>query len=248
MNAPWPGAAADNLVKDIWLSEALARPCYRLDMDQFGRTGAIVPTGFVGPLFIEARVPVDRTDRIGELEDAGFHLIDTALTLTRPARGSNELPDRVRFADAGDRAAVEAIASSSFSWSRFHRDPQIPTETANRIKALWAGDFFDGGRGDYMVVATERGTVVGFLLVIAGNDGELIVDLIAVGSNYRGRGLARAMTAFAESNCGQPKIVKVGTQLTNNSSLRLYFADGFRLIDAHHVLHYHGESGGRVTP
>ena len=246
MNAPWPGAAADNLVKDIWLSEAMARPCYRLDMDQSARAGATIPTDFAEPLFIEARVPVDRTDRVGALEDAGFHLIDTALTLTRPARGSKELPDQVRFADAGDRAAVEAIAKSSFSWSRLHRDPRIPTGTANRVKALWAGNFFDGGRGDYMVVATARATVVGFLLVIAGNDGELIVDLIAVGSNYRGRGLARAMTTFAETNCGQPSIVKVGTQLANSTSLRLYFGDGFRLIDAHYVLHYHGESGGRV--
>ncbi len=248
MNAPWPGIGAGNLVKDVWLSEAIARPCYRLDLAGSAAAGSTIPTDLAEPVLIDARVPVDRTDLVGDLEDAGFHLIDTGLTLSRPARHGGELSDQVRFAMPEDRAAVEAIAGSSFSWSRLHRDPRIPTETANRVKALWAGNFFDGGRGDHMVVATARGTVVGFLLVIAASADEMVIDLIAVDQDYRGRGLSRAMTTFAESNCGQPRVVKVGTQLANSQSLQLYFGNGFRWLYAHYVLHYHGQAYGRISP
>ncbi len=247
MNALWPGIGAGNLVKDVWLSEAIARPCYRLDLAGSAAAGSTIPTDLAELVLIDARVPVDRTDLVGDLEDAGFHLIDTGLTLSRPARHGGELSDQVRFAMPEDRAAVEAIAGSSFSWSRLHRDPRIPTETANRVKALWAGNFFDGGRGDHMVVATARGTVVGFLLVIAASADEMVIDLIAVDQDYRGRGLARAMTTFAESNCGQPRVVKVCTQLTNSQSLQLYFGNGFRWLYAHYVLHYHGQPNGRIS-
>ena len=98
------------------------------------------------------------------------------------------------------------------------------------------------------MVATARGTVVGFLLVIAASSDEMAIDLIAVDSDYRGLGLARAMTTFAESNCGEPRVVKVGTQLANCSSLQLYFGNGFRILDARYVLHYHGQSYGRNSP
>ncbi len=57
MNALWPGAALGDLVKDAWLSEAMARPCYRLHLEPPAAAGATIPIELTEPLLIDARAP-----------------------------------------------------------------------------------------------------------------------------------------------------------------------------------------------
>ena len=243
MNAPWPGAAVGDLVKDAWLTAALARHCFRLNLARpLSVDDAAMPTDLGSPLFIDTRLPVDRPDLCAGVEDLGFRLVDTSITLARPVRCGEAVPPAgtVRFAEAADRAEIEAIARSSFRYSRFHLDPRIPDAAADHVKALWAGNFFDGGRGDHMVVAIADRTVAGFVALLDSGDGELVIDLIAVAPAHQGAGLARAMIAFAEANCGRPRALRVGTQLANLPSLRLYLGDGFQLTEARYVFHLHG--------
>ncbi len=57
MNALWPGVAAGSLVNDTWLSEAMARPCYRLHLEPTAADGATIPIDPSEPLLIDARAP-----------------------------------------------------------------------------------------------------------------------------------------------------------------------------------------------
>lgn len=233
------------LEKDPWLSGVLERPAWRVTEASGGASLAELKAG--GSQFATARLPATDTQGAGELEAFGFRIVDAALTFDIDVVRAPERDVHVRFARAGDAAAVEAIAGSGFRFSRFHLDPAIPEALAHRIKAAWAGNWFRGARGDGMVVAEDSGRVAGFLLLLWGRDHRLVIDLIAVDSASRGRGLAGAMIGFTARNgtgdARRPAGLLVGTQAANVPSVRLYESLGFRLRDSQFVLHHHG--GGK---
>lgn len=120
----------------------------------------------------------------------------------------------------------------------------MPQATADAIKRAWAGNFFEGRRGDGMLVAEHEGRLAGFLQLLWGNDACLVIDLIGVDPAFQGRGIGRGMILHAArhgTGCGPvPRSMQVGTQAANTPSVRLYESLGFRLASAQHVLHYHG--------
>jgi GNAT superfamily N-acetyltransferase len=139
---------------------------------------------------------------------------------------------------------VEAIAGSAFRYSRFHLDPQIPKSLADKVKAVWAGNWFAGQRGDGMVVAEDAGQVAGFLQLLWSGEQCLVIDLVAVRPQSARKGLSRAMIGFAQANgTGDARRAAgmiVGTQAANVPSVRLYESLGFRLRQTKFVLHHHG--------
>ena len=224
--------------RDAWLSTLLDRPALRLVAATDGE--AVLPPG---AFFATAKLPAEDVADASFLADAGFRVVDTALTF---AAAASEIPaddgSPLRIAAPDDRAAVAAIARDGFRFSRFHLDPHIPPALAGRIKAAWAENFFAGRRGDAMIVASVDGAVAGFLqLLKLGND-RLVIDLVAVAARWRGRGLARAMIGRAARTMGAAELV-VGTQAANTPSIRLYEGLGFRLTGAQLVLHHHGVGG-----
>lgn len=230
------------LAPDPWLGNVLERPAWRV-ID--GGTGAPLSELLADrSQFATAKVPAASTADVHALEGFGFHVVDAALTFAADAIPAPPGGARVRFAQPGDRDAVEAIAGTSFRFSRFHLDPKLPVALAHRVKAKWAGNWFAGARGDGMVVAEEAGRVAGFLQLLWAKDGRLVIDLIAVDEASRNRGFAAAMIGFTAANgTGDgrgPAGMIVGTQAANIASVRLYESLGFRLRDAQLVLHHHG--------
>ncbi|MDF1720170.1 MAG: GNAT family N-acetyltransferase [Minwuia sp.] len=232
MNANAPMA----LRPDDWLAGLLGKPAWHLTPSAEPNRPVEVPTG--QPCFIDARLPVTRTEVARKLEDAGFRLVDTGMNFERPTWAAAH-SRHCRLSVPSDRAAVEDIASRNFTFSRFHLDPIVSNDAANEIKRQWAGNHFAGTRGDGMIVAEVEGETVGFLLYLLSGD-VLTIDLVAVDSRHRGKGLARDMIAFADSLVPGVAILRVGTQLANAPSLRSYMGDNFRLISSSYVFHYHG--------
>ena len=193
-----------------------------------------------GAAFIDVKVPVDQIARVHRFEALGFRLIDTGVQLTRAAGPLEIAGHAARFAVPGDEAPVRAIASRAITKSRFHLDPDIPVATSNRIKSDWAGNFFAGARGDWMVVAEDAGEVCGFLQLLKTTEGGVLIDLIGVAAERRNRGLGSQMMAFAAREClGHPAPLAVGTQMANVQSLALYQRLGFQIASASYVLHRH---------
>ena len=232
------------LAADAWLSEFLARPAFRLtDLSGRDGMGALLAQQ---PMFVTAKCPVADIAAVGRLEDAGFRVIDAALTFDAVSLRADFAGKAVRFATPHDRAAVKAVAGRSFRYTRFHLDPALPDAIADRIKASWADNYFSGQRGDGMVVAEEGGKVVGFLQLLWAGD-TLVIDLIAVASEAARRGLASAMIGFSAAHgtrdARRPASFKVGTQAANIASCRMYENLGFRLCASAFVLHHHGAGG-----
>ena len=202
----------------------------------------------VSPNLVYIKISTSLVDEIQRIENLGFNLIDTNILLCRKNKAdffNQSIPQHysIRLSQPADCDHVGYIARNNFRFSRFHQDRRINKTASDRIKQVWAENFFSGTRGDYMIVARYKDQPVGFCQILLKNDSDLIIDLIAVDSQHHGIGLASAMINFlineiAPSFSGNTKIM-VGTQISNLPSLSLYQKLGFKIISSDYVFHYH---------
>lgn len=236
---------ADHSLKpDQWLSGVMGRQAWRVERGAGGEPFSKLAER--GPGFAYAKVPVGEVSSVWWLTDAGFRVVDAALTFEGEI-GGEAARGGIRFARAGDRGSVAAIAAGAFRYSRFHLDPLIPGELADAIKSAWAANYFDGRRGDGMIVAEQNGRLAGFLQLLWSAPDHLLIDLVGVEPASQGRGLGRDMILYAARHgTGDGRVpprISVGTQAANVPSVRLYESLGLRLCAAQYVLHHHG--GGK---
>lgn len=241
-----------SLTKDEWLAGVLQRPVYRFDIGDnhaeehretmAGRPLDIDSAMAMPRVFIYSKVSPQQVGQVSFLEEKGFRLVDTNILLSKPRSACFKDDGHIlcRFASGSDEEETVTLAGHAFMFSRFHLDAAFDTDTANHIKSEWARNYFNGKRGDYMVVAVVKGRVVGFLQLLDRQKEDLIIDLSAVNELHRRQGIARKMIEFAEANCGDYRRIDVGTQIANTASLTAYESIGFRFQNASYVFHYHG--------
>ncbi len=235
------------LVADPWLARCLGRDVFRLPEGVPGgaTSGELdvvseLCCGVARGSMVYTRVPVGDVPAVGALQRVAFRLVDTTVTLDRPLFDRCEpAGGEIRPARPSDEAQVVALARTSFGHSRFHQDPAIGADRADRLKSEWVANFFRGRRGDALVVATDRGRVIGFLLALAADDDAVVIDLVAVDESCRGRRIAGALTRAVQSDFAQATGLRVGTQLANAAALRAYQGLGFAVTSAAYVLHFH---------
>tara|TARA_B100000579_G_scaffold423269_1_gene426253 strand:- start:287 stop:1039 length:753 start_codon:yes stop_codon:yes gene_type:complete len=197
-------------------------------------------------IFLYSKVPVKNISFVNELYKFGFIPIETSLNFEGSiiSKSDNDDLNNIRFANTNDKDSVEKLAFKNFIYSRFHMDPFISLKTANKIKSVWASNFFLGKRGDKMIVSEVDSKIVGFLQLFWNKKGQIVIDLIGVDQSYHRRGLARKMIIFASlnlkiQNIDLPLNFIVGTQAINVPSIKLYQSLGLRMTNAEFVLHYH---------
>lgn len=241
MSTDTRAAAGLSLQRDAWLTGKFGRAVWRVAHDNGGEPLSALRS--LSPVFAYAKVDTGDVASLWALNEHGFRVVDAALTLEGSAR-IDASGNNLRLAGPDDRDPVGAIAASSFRYSRFHIDPLIPLEMAHALKAEWATNFFKGTRGDGMVVAERDGRVVGFTQLMWQTPEVLVIDLIGVEPAHQGQGIGRAMIGYAwrhgTGDHRRPSKIRVGTQVANTPSIRLYESLGFRLMASQYVLHFHG--------
>ena len=238
-----------NIKKDDWLSEQLIKPTYQLDTSKLFKDSFfqiwnqfITECGKMD-FFVFSKVSTEIVEAWQLLEGAGFRLIDTnvqfenkdgLLGTTNPGKLFN-----ISFAEDEHKNAVKYIARNNFVYSRFHLDSQIDNIIADQIKQNWVENYFFGKRGNSMVIAVLNDVPIGFLQLIIKN-GVLLIDLICVEQKNQGQGVASAMIKFASQNIDHT-CIKVGTQIGNKPSIKLYHKLGFDISSSSYVFHYHSQ-------
>ncbi len=237
---------------DKWLSEIFSRPVYCMKFDRGLREKLrdekskeyLALNRFLtsSPIFIYIKVPTEDPQTVQLVEKAGFHLIETNVTYEKEIDKNYAVPDNncIRLASLNDQNHVTRLAEENFIFSRFHMDPSIPNELANKVKKEWAKNYFSGNRGDKMVIGEINDGVIGFLQILEGEDNTVIIDLIAVDKNHRRKNIASDLIACTELEYDDYSLIRVGTQISNIPSIRLYEKLGFRLTQSQYIFHYHG--------
>lgn len=239
-------AKDQNIIYDSWLSDILGREVYKIVIDKHllkKENLAKLKNLQSKKVFLYAKVPVDDLQSVKVLEDRRFHLVDTNVILEKFLSREARLTGRVslRLAEPKDEIPLVALARKSFQFSRFHLDSHFSKETADHIKGEWVRNYFQGRRGQNMVVAVLNRGPKGFLQLIEIKKDVLMIDLIATAKDMRNKGVACDMIQFAQSHCGRGfKRMAVGTQITNVASLCLYEKLGFQMKESFYVFHYHG--------
>ncbi len=243
-----------NIVYDKWLSEIIGKESYILKLGANYKENVTKVNDWVHsiknsdnePLFVLTKVSTQAVSTIKHLESIGFFLIDTNVTLKKIIESqyfNNINHDTydiiIRFANHSDREGTVSVAGNTFLYSRFHLDPWFSNKLANKIKAQWVSSYFDGNRGNQMVIALSKNKIIGFLQILKPDDNYFIIDLIGVDKEHQKKGIAEKMINFAIHENNDINKVIVGTQIGNIPSIKLYQKMGFFLEGAKYVFHFH---------
>ena len=225
------------IVLDSWLSKLMGKPAYVLKGSFDESLKKDLPKG---EFFIWTKISIDDLAKLEYLKKLGFYIVDTNIQLSLNTKINETKNTNIRFANSTDEQTIKNLAKTSFKFNRFNLDPQISKKIASEIKQEWVGGFFNGKRGKWMVVAENNSKVVGFLQILSKSHDIIVIDLIAVNEENRGKGFAKDMISYAYVNClDNNGKIEVGTQIKNKPSLDLYTKLGFRISSSSHVLHMH---------
>lgn len=233
------------LNSDPWLSQCLDRACFRADPHGLAELSKVEFDGMLpsGRSFVFTKCPSKESEALWKIQQLGFYVVDTSIVFSRNGgemKVKNKFPTRlfVRAAQPEDRVVLSDLAGRAFRYSRFHLDPQFTAEEAFRIKSLWAENFFDGKRGDGMLIAEKDGATTGFLLYLEKGKLDAVIDLIGVDPAVQRSGAGKALVDSLQQLYPGGSI-HAGTQIANTISIEFYQKNGFRMRAAEFVLHYH---------
>lgn len=236
--------------RDSWLSGVMGVECWIVSraapIESLASDGTIA-----GPAFLTAKTAAQDIGSVKQLTQLGFYPVDTALTFQFDSRALSKLDlqsrrDSSRWivtdARMDDADSIGLIASRALTTSRFHLDPDIPSEMASAIKVHWARSLALGQRGIGCRVIRGDDGVMGFLGVveIRRKVRTLAIDLIAVDPKAQGDGVGTALVRdFLLLAQAKGAAAQVGTQASNSRAARFYEGLGFFLTAATYVMHAH---------
>jgi ribosomal protein S18 acetylase RimI-like enzyme len=170
----------------------------------------------------------------------GFSLVDVRMEFEWKGTAS-AMAAGVRAAEAADMPALEAIARSSFTDSRYYVDGHFSRAKCDDLYACWIRESCrPGGLAEHVFVAELAGVPAAFVTCQREGDGGIgRIGLVGVDARWRRQGLGQIIVGAAQAwftERGVP-IVRVVTQGRNIASQRLYQRCGFRTCAV--GLYYH---------
>jgi dTDP-4-amino-4,6-dideoxy-D-galactose acyltransferase len=184
-------------------------------------------------------------ESIRAAEAAGFRCSDVRVTRERRLdQVPSELPEDVEIFRENDLPALQAIARSSHTASRFYYDPQFPRELCDRLYETWITKVCQS-EPEGVLVVRRAGLAVGYLACDLDSPTTGTIGLVAVAESERGQHLGEllvrgSLSWFAAR--GRER-VRVVSQARNLASARVYERMGFRTTSVEHWYHLWLDAG-----
>lgn len=224
--APWDTALFGEPVLQITRIEVRDAAAARDDFRKFERARTSLSSGLVS-----CRLGNEQLRESMLLEDAGFRFIEMIyqpeLTLAeeQPVEAESLSP---RLASAEDLWRVVRIAGTAFGHERFHMDPRLPDEIADRRYQNWARSSLTHPSQRLMVLFDGE-ELVAFFVTEDQADGTCYWHLNAVARELQGKGFGRrAWTAMIRhAKLHGLKRIRTSIVARNHRVLNLYARLGF---------------------
>ena len=185
------------------------------------------------------RIPSDDAALLSALEEIGFRVLVPMVTLGKDGSGDCKqgLPAGIELGDVRPEEIdqVGKISATAFRWGRFTSDLRVPRDAAEKLHGAWARNCCLGSHANRVLVARDDHEVLGFIAlkfqrVQAVQVGS--IELLAVSETSRGKGLGGVLVRQGcEWLSRFTKHVIVRTELPNTPALRMYEAQGFRVLN-----------------
>ncbi len=244
----FPGPNGIVLLCDLpWDSERFGVRCGRIEVHgEASLEEALGTAKDRGYRFLWSKCPSGNPILAHALEDAGFRLMDCEMVLVHAGGGAERNEGRFRI-EAVHAKPIPELASIGgvFSKSRFHADPNIANEAADR---MWRESVLNAfaGRADEVFVAFDGDKPVG---MVSCMDDALSADVfgkpvrtffhVGVMPGQQGKSAGRQMLAAAiKGSSAKAAALRVETQSANTAALALYQGRGFRIAASYYSFHY----------
>lgn len=177
----------------------------------------------------------DHAESVRLAEDYGFRLVDVRVTLQcnkdEQSRLSHDLfqTAHVHPVRQSDVPALQAIARTSHTDSRFYFDPCFPVESCEALYRTWIKRSCEG-YADVVLVAELNDQPVGYVSChLTSNEPRGRIGLVGVAAQARGQGVGQTLIRYATDWFVERgiKTISVVTQGRNTAAQRLYQRSGF---------------------
>lgn len=177
----------------------------------------------------QAKVPSERVDVIDALSQQDFHLVegeaDLVINIKRTERQTG-----VRIAREAQIPMLRRAAEQAFGQSRF-RAPWFNPADGGRFYSQWVENAVRGTFDNQCLIACDaQGALQGFVSM-SETAGDVRIGLLAVLPEAQGKGLGQRLL-MAAADWGRARRLarlRVATQLSNLTAMRLYLRSGARL-------------------
>lgn len=171
------------------------------------------------------------------VEDSGFNFVDIRVTFSRPIfeKGRENKYSQtddllMRSSKRADIPKLQSIAREVYSQTRFHFDPNFPTEKCHEFYEQWIKNSCEG-YADIVFVAIYKSRIAGYISCHSSEDGQIgKISLIGVSRENQNQGLGKQLIRHAIQwfSANKIKQIRVITQGSNIPAQRLYQSIGFR--------------------
>lgn len=218
--------------QDLWLSSVIGISCCNLN--SFSEYSGVHSAG-LATLKSTSRLPKCQLPA-----DAKF--ICTQITYAIPiSHSDNTFAEMIKL--DSDSLSDDQLKywSTLFLTDRFSIDKRLPAEFSSKIKYRWISDALAHSSSKHVIgYQIKNGVFAGFV-VFTKETSFVNIELIAVGEDFRGQGIAGRMISYLSESFG--KAIKVGTQEENSASNQLYIKMGGKVVSKKYVYHRYSKRG-----
>ena len=191
---------------------------------------------------VSCRLPHERLRESMFLEDRGFRFVEMVLHPSLGVLQELEIPAddlKIAPASAADLAELQDIAGRSFKHERYHVDPRLDPQLADRRYSNWVGSSL--GSEKQKLLKVEHGEkLVAVFITESWPPHDVYWHLTAISPEFQGQGYGRrAWRAMLKSHqlAGCERVLTT-VSARNTAVINLYGQLGFRFLPPEMSFHW----------
>lgn len=174
----------------------------------------------------------------------GFQIVDTLLTyvfnyeLIHTINYHYDNSISIQPVLPEDVNVIKNIAHDSFVNDRFHNDAFLDNSLCDYYYEQWIQNSCNGYADTVLVAKNENGKIIGFGTGRYTDTNRAVLDLNAVASHARGKGVGTAVIwEIIKYFEGKVDTLTIGTQINNYAALKTWSKLGLTIYESKYILH-----------